>query len=162
MVRQLRGVGLEFAESAPLRLVFAAEVGAPPEEVYRALAEETAEWPRWFSAVTFARPTEQGREVHLRGGTKFMETVVAAEPSRLYAYRIDLCNAPGVRAMLEEWRIWPTGAATRVQWTMAVDGPAPLRLLLRAARPGVGRAFRDAVRTLDERLTARRADRPAE
>ncbi|MGW7413985.1 SRPBCC family protein [Streptomyces sp. NPDC054863] len=162
MARQLRGVGLDFAESAPVRLVFAAEVSAPPEDVYRALADETAEWPRWFSAVTFARPTAEGREVHLRGGTKFMETVLAAEPSKRYAYRVDLSNAPGVRAMLEEWRIWPTGAATRVQWTMAVDGPAPLRLVLRAARPGVGRALRDAVRELDVRLTAERAGRPSD
>lgn len=152
MVRQLRGVGLDFVESAPVRLVFAGEVSASPEDVYRALAEETAHWPRWFSAVTFARPTEQGREVHLRGGTKFMETVMAAEPSKRYAYRVDLSNAPGVRAMLEDWRIRPTGTATRVQWTMAVDGPAPLRLVLRAARPGVGRAFRDALRALDGRL----------
>jgi hypothetical protein len=152
MVRQLRGVGLDFAESAPVRLVFAAEVAASPEGVYRALAEETGEWPRWFTAVTFARPTAEGREVHLKGGTRFMETVVAAEPAKRYAYRVDLTNAPGLTAMLEEWRVWPTGAATRVQWTMAVDGPAPLRLLLRAARPGVGRAFRDAVRELDRRL----------
>ncbi|MFF0744688.1 SRPBCC family protein [Streptomyces sp. NPDC004111] len=152
MIRHLKDVGLDFAESAPVRLVFAGEVSAPPEDVYRALAEETGDWPCWFSAVTFARPTEQGREVHLRGGTKFMETVLAAEPSKRYAYRIDISSAPGVRAMLEDWRIWPTGAATRVQWTMAIDGPAPLRLLLRAARPGVGRAFRDAVRALDARL----------
>ncbi|MFJ2742417.1 SRPBCC family protein [Streptomyces sp. NPDC087440] len=156
MVRQLRGVGLDFAESAPVRLVFAAEVAAAPEDVYRALAEETRAWPHWFTAVTFARPTAEGREVHLKGGTKFMETVVAAEPGERYAYRIDLTNAPAVTAMLEEWRIRPTGAATRVQWTMAVDGPAPLRLVLRAARPGVGRSFRDAVRALDRRLAGQR------
>ncbi|MFI5804755.1 SRPBCC family protein [Streptomyces sp. NPDC051561] len=152
MVRQLRGVGLDFAESAPVTLVFAAELTASPEDVYRALAEETEDWPRWFSAVTFARPTAAGREVHLKGNTKFMETVMAAEPPARYAYRVDVSTAPGVRAMLEDWRIWPTGAATRVQWTMAVDGPAPLRLVLRAARPGVGRAFRDAMRELDRRL----------
>ncbi|MFJ4879185.1 SRPBCC family protein [Streptomyces sp. NPDC088745] len=155
MVRRLRGVGLDFAESAPVRLVFAAEVAAGPDDVYRALAEETQAWPRWFTAVTFARPTDGGREVHLRGGTRFLETVVAAEPGLRYAYRIDVTNAPGVTAMLEEWRMWPTGAATRVQWTMAADGPAPLRLVLRAARPGVGRSFRAAVRALDRRLAAR-------
>ncbi|MEU8888540.1 SRPBCC family protein [Streptomyces sp. NPDC048442] len=158
MVSQLRGVGLDFTETAPVRLVFAAEISALPEDVHRALAEETAQWPRWFSAVTFARPTAEGREVHLRGGIKFMETVLAAEPSKRYAYRVDRSNAPGVRAMLEEWLIQPTGVATRVQWTMAADGPAPLRLALRAARPGVGRAFRDAVRALDVRLTAQRTN----
>lgn len=40
-----------------------------------------------------------------------------------------------------------TGAGTRVQWTFAADGPAPFRFTLR-----LGRAFRDAVRNLDERL----------
>ncbi|WP_433548825.1 SRPBCC family protein [Streptomyces sp. CA-294286] len=158
MVRRLSDVGLGFVESAPVRLVFAADVRVPPQDVYRALAQETAQWPRWFSAVTFAGPTTRGREVHLRGGIRFMETVLAAEPSIRYAYRIDLTNAPGVTAMVEDWRIRPAGAATRVAWTMAVDGPAPLRVALRAARPGVGRSFRAAMRALDARLAATKAD----
>ncbi|MEV6162735.1 SRPBCC family protein [Streptomyces sp. NPDC052052] len=155
MARRLRSVGLDFTETAPLRLVFAAELSAPPEAVYRALAEDVTGWPTWFTSVTAARPTEDGagREVRLRGGTVFRETIVAAEVAERYAYRVDESNAPGLRALLEEWWLTPAGTGTRVRWTFAADGSAPFRIALRLGRSGVGRAFRDAVRTLDGRLT---------
>ncbi|WP_329391330.1 SRPBCC family protein [Streptomyces sp. NBC_01716] len=56
-VRQLRSVDAGFAESAPLRLVFSGEMSTPPGAVYRALAEETEAWPRWFTPATAARQT---------------------------------------------------------------------------------------------------------
>lgn len=156
MVHRLRPVELDFAGSAPVRLVFTGEVRADPQAVYRALAEDVEGWPGWFTAVTSARPTQGGlgREVRLRGGTRFGETIMSTEPGERYAYRIDETNAPGIRAMLEEWRLTPAGSGTRVRWTMAVDGSAPLRLLMGLAKPAVGRAFRDAVRNLDRRLTS--------
>ncbi|MBC7269071.1 MAG: SRPBCC family protein, partial [Streptomyces sp.] len=70
-------------------------------------------------------------------------------------YRVDVTNAPGVRALVEEWRLTPVGTGTRVQWTFAADGPAPFRVVLRLARAGLGRAFRDAVTALDRRLAGR-------
>ncbi|MFE3323756.1 SRPBCC family protein [Streptomyces sp. NPDC059176] len=154
MAHRLTPVHLEFADSAPLRLVFTAEVRARPDAVYRALAEDVTDWPEWFRAVASARPTGRGtgREVRLRGGTRFQETIMSAEPGERYAYRIDETNAPGVRAMVEDWRLSPTSSGTRVQWTMAVAGSAPVRFALKLARPGVGRAFEDAVRRLDRRL----------
>ncbi|MEV5611245.1 SRPBCC family protein [Streptomyces sp. NPDC052225] len=157
MARRLLPVGLDFAETAPLRLVFAREVSASPEAVYRALAEDVAGWPQWFSAVTSARPLDDGarREVRLKGGTRFVETVVAAEPGEVYAYRVDETNAPGMRALLEEWRIVPgASGGARVQWTFAADGVAAFRVGLRVGRAGFGRAFRDAVRSLDRRLAS--------
>ncbi|MFJ7589101.1 SRPBCC family protein [Streptomyces sp. NPDC097617] len=158
MARRLRPVGLDFIDDAPVRLVFAAEASAPPEAVYQALAEEVAGWPAWFAAVTLARPTRggAGREIRLRGGVRFEETIMAAEPEQRYAYRVDTTNAPGVRALLEEWRLTPNRCGTHVRWTFAADGPTAFRLGLAAARPGLGHSFRTAVRALDRRLTARR------
>ncbi|MEU9623974.1 MULTISPECIES: SRPBCC family protein [unclassified Streptomyces] len=154
MARRLRSVDLDFIESAPLRLVFAAEVSAPPEVVYRALADDVAGWPSWFTSVTAARPTEDGagREVRLRGGTVLRESILAAKPCERYTYRVDESSTPGPKALLEEWRLTPAGAGTRVQWTFAADGSATFRFALRLGRPGMGRAFRDAVRNLDRRL----------
>ncbi|MBO1334435.1 SRPBCC family protein [Streptomyces sp. VRA16 Mangrove soil] len=161
MARRLLPVGLDFVETAPLRLVFAREVSASPEAVYAALADDVAGWPQWFSAVTLARPVEDGadgprREVRLKGGTRFVETIVAAEPGQVYAYRVDESNAPGVRALLEEWRITAVPGGARVQWTFAADGAAPFRIGLKVGRAGFGRAFRDAVGALERRLTAAR------
>ncbi|MFJ3633520.1 SRPBCC family protein [Streptomyces sp. NPDC090112] len=154
MARRLRPVGLDFVGDAPVRLVFTTTAAAPPEAVYRALAEEVEGWPEWFGAVTLARPTHggAGREVRLAGGVRFAETIMAADPERRYAYRVDTTNAPGVRALLEEWLLTPSGSGTQVRWTFAADGSAPFRLGLSAARPGLGHSFRRAVRTLDSRL----------
>ncbi|MFI1252576.1 SRPBCC family protein [Streptomyces netropsis] len=160
MAHGLRPVGLDFTETAPLRLVFAAHAAAAPEEVYRALAAEVEAWPQWFRAVSWARPVERegraGREVLLRGGGRFLETVIAAEPVTRYAYRTDETNTPGLRALLEDWLLIPTGSGTIVRWTVAVDAPAPVRLALGLARPGLGHAFRGAVRSLDRRLAEAR------
>ncbi|WP_055563029.1 SRPBCC family protein [Streptomyces atriruber] len=154
MARRLSPVGLDFIQSAPVRLVFSREVGAPPDAVYRALADDVTGWPQWFSAVTLCRPTGggAGREVRLKGGTRFQESILAAEGPERYAYRIDETNTPGLRALVEEWRLSPAGTGTRVQWTFAVDGPAPLRVALKLGRAGLGRAFRDAVTALDKRI----------
>ena len=158
MAHRLRSVGLDFAETAPVRLVFAREVPAAPRAVFRALAEDVPGWPDWYSAVSLARPLDGGarREVRLKGGVRFEETVLAAKEPELYAYRVDVTNAPGMRALVEEWRLLPTGigTGTRVQWTFAADGTAAFRLVLKAARTGLGRAFRDAVISLDRRIAA--------
>ncbi|MFC9296863.1 SRPBCC family protein [Streptomyces sp. NPDC057011] len=159
MARRLRPVGLDFVEDASVRLAFTAEAAAPPEAVYQALAEEVEGWPRWFRAITLARPTHggAGREIELTGGVRFRETIMAADPEQRYAYRVDETNAPGVRALLEEWRLTPTGSGTRIRWTFAADGSTPFRLALKALRPGLGRSFHTAVRTLDGHLAAPRA-----
>lgn len=156
MAHRLRSENLGFAGTAPVRLVFAAEVSAPPDVVYRALADDVEGWPRWFTAVTAAVPVAAGagREVRLRGGIVFRETVIATEPGERYAYRIDSTNAPGPRALVEEWRLTPAGSGTRVRWTFAADGSPLFRFALRRARGLVGRSFRDAVRSLDRRLSA--------
>ncbi|MFE0182545.1 SRPBCC family protein [Streptomyces olivaceus] len=145
---------LSYPATAPVRLVFARELAAAPDAVFRALAEDVPGWTAWFSAVTSARPIGDGagREIRLRGGTRFVETVLAAERPEVYAYRVDVTNAPGARALLEEWRLTPTATGTRLRWTFAADGTAPFRFVLDRARPGFGRTFRTSVTSLDRRL----------
>ncbi|MFJ3809144.1 SRPBCC family protein [Streptomyces sp. NPDC090073] len=152
MAQRLRPVGPEFVETAPVRLVFTRDMAAAPGAVFQALAEDLEGWPAWFSAVSSARPTEGGREVRLRGGTRFEETILAAKAPELYAYRVDVTNTPGARAWVEEWRLTSAGTGTRVRMTFALDGTAAFRLVCRLIRPGVGRAFRTAVTALDRRL----------
>ncbi|MFF5937967.1 SRPBCC family protein [Streptomyces sp. NPDC012508] len=162
MARRLRLVELDFVATAPVRLVFTAEVAAPPSAVFRSLAVELGSMPSWFRAVASAAPTGggTGRTVRLRGGVMFQETILAQDPDTRYAYRIDETNAPGVSAMVEDWSLSPAGSGTRVRWTMAVDGTALYLFAMRLARPGVGRSFRDAMRRLDLRLTPARHPSP--
>ncbi|WP_406010524.1 SRPBCC family protein [Streptomyces sp. NBC_00637] len=155
MAHRLRPEGLAFVESAPVRLVFTREMSAPPERVFRALAEDVSGWAQWFPGVTSIRPLDDGagRDVRLTGGGRFRETVLVAKEAELYAYRVDVTNAPGLRALVEEWRLSPAGAGTRVQWTFGADGNVALRAVLRLAGAGLGRSFRNAVTALDRRLT---------
>ncbi|MFI8228600.1 SRPBCC family protein [Streptomyces sp. NPDC085900] len=157
MANRLRPVGLDFIATAPVRLVFAQEISAAPEAVFHALNDDVPGWAEWFAAVTHARSTDDGagRDIRLKGGGRFQETVIAAKEPELYAYRVDVTNAPGARALAEEWRLIPAGTGTRVQWTFGADGTAPFRWVMKAARPGLGRAFRDAVTSLDRRLSER-------
>lgn len=154
MRHRLRPVGLDYVRTAPLRLVFVAETAAPPEAVFKALAD-VENWPRWYRQVAGARSTDdgRGREIRLKGGTRFVETVMAADPGECYAYRVDRTNVPGLRALVEEWRLVPSPSdtGTVVRYTFALDGVAPLRGVLRLLRPGLRRSFRDAVRALDRR-----------
>jgi len=157
MAHRLRPVELDFIDTAPVRLVFAQEISATPQAVFHALNDDVAGWAEWFAAVTEARSLDDGagRDIRLRGGGRFRETVIAAKDAEVYAYRVDVTNAPGVRALAEEWRLVPAGTGTRVRWTFAADGTALFRLAVKASRAGLGRAFRDAVTTLDRRLTSR-------
>ncbi|WP_328911862.1 MULTISPECIES: SRPBCC family protein [unclassified Streptomyces] len=149
--RRLRPVELDFLDAAPVRLVFSAAIAAPPRAAYHALAEDTAGWSEWFGAVRSARPTENGRHVVLSGGLRFDETVLAAESPRRYAYRGDATNRPGVRAVLEEWRVEPLARGSLVQWTIAVEPAAPAAVFLRAFTPVLRASFRRAMHRLDLR-----------
>ncbi|MEU1163636.1 SRPBCC family protein [Streptomyces sp. NPDC005921] len=155
MPRQLRPVELEFVETAPVRLVFAQQMSAPPERVFHALNDDVPGWAEWFAAVTRAESVDDGagRDIRLKGGGWFRETVIAAKAAEVYAYRVDRTNAPGAHAIAEEWRLVPSDSGTRVRWTFAVDGTAPFRFAVRVARAGLGRAFRGAVTELDRRLS---------
>ncbi|CAL9622037.1 SRPBCC family protein [Streptomyces sp. enrichment culture] len=154
MAHRLRPVGQEFASVAPVRLVFEREISAAPPAVFDALARDVAGWTAWFRVLTLARPLDggAGREIRLLGAARFRETILAAEEPDVYAYRVDVTNVPGARAMVEEWRLEPAGTGTRVRWTMAVDGVAPFRLAMKAGRLGLAAGFRDAMTSLDRRL----------
>lgn len=145
---RLRAVGLDFLDTAPLKLVFSAAVAAPPDAVYHALAEVPEGWSEWFGVVKSVRPTGTGRHVVLTGRTRFDETVLAADGSGRYAYRVDATNRPGARALLEEWRVQPAARCSLVRWTIAVD-PAPAAgLLLRLSAPVLRSSFRAAMQEL--------------
>ncbi|MFI8219224.1 SRPBCC family protein [Streptomyces sp. NPDC085932] len=155
MAHRLRPVDLGFVGTAPVRHVFTRELAASPEAVHGALTDVPG-WADWFPQVKAARAVDAGagRDITLGGGVRFRETVLAAEAPEVYAYRVDVTNAPGARAIVEEWRLTPAGSGTRVRWTFATDGTAAYRLFMRAVRAGQARAFRDAVTALERRLTA--------
>ncbi len=98
MAHSLRPVGLDFIDTAPVRLVFAREMSATPDAVFHALNDDVPGWAEWFSAVTSARSVDDGagRDIRLTGGGHFRETVIAAKPAEVYAYRVGRVQARSV------------------------------------------------------------------
>ncbi len=89
---------------------------------------------------------------HLRvvGGLRFHEAVIAWDPGERFAYRVEETNAPGIDALIEEWKLIPLSQTqTRVSWTMAADGPRPVRLVMRAGRSRVDKTFGKAMQQLE-------------
>ncbi|MFD3808959.1 SRPBCC family protein [Streptomyces sp. NPDC058619] len=157
MTHRLRFENLGFLERAPVRQACTRDLHTPAHLLFEQLAAQPQHWPRWLS---FARecqyqgapPYGVGTMRHLRvaGGLRFHEAVIAWDPGERFAYRIEETNAPGIAAMVEEWKLTPLSQTqTRVSWTMAADGPRPVRLLMRAGRSRVDKTFGKAMQRLD-------------
>ena len=165
-----RPVGLEFLETAPVRLSFAGTLRAAPGVVFDAVARDVEGLPRWYGAVAAAEyggvgaaeyggvgsGTEVGvgtkRRVRLVGGVAFHEEIIAWDAPGHYAYRIERTNVPGIRAMAERWAVVETSRGTRLVWTIALDAVAGVAAMARAMGPGLGVATRRAMGRLDREL----------
>ncbi|MEZ0094690.1 SRPBCC family protein [Streptacidiphilus sp. EB129] len=159
MVNVLRPVTPDFLEHAPVRLVSTARLRAEPEAVFQELTEDASTWPQWFREIRSARYTGPpphgvgaGRAVALRGGVRLVESVLVCDPPRRFVYRVEQVNVPSVRAWAEEWLLSPApDGGTALRFTIAVETPLSVGLLLTAIRPGVSRSVRIAARRLDAR-----------
>jgi hypothetical protein len=158
-VHRLRPEGLDFTTTAPKRWTFSAPVAARPAEVFAALSADPSTWVAWFPGLSAghyegdaAPGIGSGREVTV-GRTRYVETVLAWDAPRQWAYRVDETTVPMAHALVEEWRIAPDGDGSTVSWTCAID-PRPLfTVAMPLAAPVMGRVFRRAMRNLSRHLT---------
>jgi polyketide cyclase/dehydrase/lipid transport protein len=128
MPRSLRPVELDFVETAAHRVTVTHVLPAAPDVVFAALAEDPAGWGTWFPGFTdagrYLTPGPHGvgsqREVFARG-SRFLETVLAWEPGRRWAFRVDEAGLPAVRALAENFALTPENGGTRVDYTMAQE-----------------------------------------
>ena len=159
---RLAEVGLAFADEAPLRLVLHAEIAATPDEVYGALSDDPSAWT-WFPSLQGGRfpagtnAIGDPREVRI-GGTTIAETILAADPGRRWAYRVDAMQIPIAKALIEVWDLAEVSAtstrpaATRIVYTFALE---PNRLSTRIAGPTgavIATLFAKAARNLERVL----------
>ncbi len=153
----LRAEDLSFPERAHVRLEYRHRIRRPPQEVFAILAEHE-KWPLWFtglSRVEVLGPNGTGVGARRRarlGPLALEERFIAWEPGSRFSFTMVGANLPALAAMIEDWRLSPTegGAATEIDYTVAMDLPgllrlarpalpAPLRLVLGQALPGLER-----------------------
>ena len=152
-----RAEGLDFVDRAPFEFLTEADLPAPPKRVFAVLTD-IASWPRWFDDMRDAKWTspQQGG----LGATRWMklgaitvdETILAWDPGRRFAFRIDTATLPLLRAMVEDYALTPTQNGTHLRWRVAYD-PKPLaRLIHPILRFVFGRQFRRTAENLKRYL----------
>jgi uncharacterized protein YndB with AHSA1/START domain len=129
MQHPLRSEDLSFVERAPLVVRAEVTVPASPEAVWPAFADASV-WPQWFTGMQgahYTSPAPHGagstRTVHV-GPMIADETLLAFEPGKCFAFRVDAMNLPLLRALVEVVRFEPASGGTRVVYRQAFD-PRP-------------------------------------
>ncbi|HWR69273.1 MAG TPA: SRPBCC family protein [Desulfomonilia bacterium] len=130
-----RPVGLDFLESAPIRILHEVEIKASPGEVFNVLADADA-WPRFLKDVVrteWTSPEPHGvgstRMIVLKGMTA-RERFIAWEQGKRFTFYIAEATAPLARALCEDYRLEPAdGGKTRLTYVLACDPTFLLRLI---------------------------------
>ena len=151
----MRREDLTFLTRAPVIHAFEADVAAPRDRVFAALADP-ATWSRWFPGVKsacYGSPPPHGvgtiREADV-SGTRWVEEMIAWDVDRRWAYAVTSASAPVAMAQVESFELedGPAGT-TRVRWTLALE-PRLLMSLTGPIAPFVmGALFRRAMRNLE-------------
>lgn len=153
-----RAEDLGFLERAPHRLVQGGVMPVSAERLFEVLADAPG-WPRWFVDMVDARwtssaPRAVGSTRTVRLTTMVVdETILAFEPGKRFAFRLDRVGLPLVRAMVEDYAIESLGpSSSRLLWTAAYE-PTPLMTLIHPiARRIFGSQFRRTVEKLAQHL----------
>jgi hypothetical protein len=161
MASATRPVDLSFLETAPHRTTRSFSFTATPDELFAALAHDPAGWGEWFPGFSrdgrYLTPAPHGvgsqREVKV-GRTRLVETVIAWDEGRRWAFTIAEGGMPGVKALAEDYVVEPEGTGSRLTWTLASETSPHLAGKLSGALAGA--LGKKAFGTLDRVLAARR------
>lgn len=164
----LREVGLDWLDRAPKVLRFSGVILGNAEAIWHELADDASTWPTWFPQVASAGYVDppgtapglgSRRYVQLKGGGKFLETIIAFDRGERYTWRVDSSSLPAFAALVEDWRVEPvdratTGGSDRTQitWTFAFQPKLLFQLAGVFASKGMQRAFTQATANLEARV----------
>jgi len=157
----LRSEDLAFAERAPVVVRAEVSVPASPAAVWPAFADAAA-WLGWFTGMQdahYTSPAPYGvgstRSVRVMG-LEADETILAFDPGKRFAFRVDSANLPMLRALVEVVTLEPDGANTRIVYRQALEPRPWLRPLMPLLRRQMERGLRRGLDGLGPWLAARR------
>jgi uncharacterized protein YndB with AHSA1/START domain len=159
---RLRSEDLSFVERAPVVVRAEATVPASPAAVWPAFADARA-WVDWFAGMSEAHYTSPAP--HGVGSTRSVrvmglaadETILAFEPGRCFAFRVDSANVPVLNALVEVVTFEPAGAGTRVVYRQALEPKPWLRWLMPLLRRQMQRGLERGLAGLPPWLARRGA-----
>jgi hypothetical protein len=159
-LHELRPVGLDFLESAPVRFDYAAELPAPGPTVFAAIAADPSTWT-WFPGLTDAGYTSApphgagSTRAVVMGGVSYRETMLAWEAPTRWAYRVDESGEDTFRALAEDWTVDDLGDRAVLRWAFCVDPAPEVAPLIAGAKDVIGGVWLDAMDGLAAYLTDR-------
>ncbi len=136
---------LDWIARAPLVAEVSRTIPAPTPKVWAAIADH-ASWPTWATRLEEVVP---GPEAAAVGGTRTVdiglarvdEEFLAWEPEERFAFTLVSSSRGGLRSMVEDVRLLPSGdQACVVTYTQALDLPGA-RLLAPVLRPVLKRVI---------------------
>lgn len=159
---RLRDVELDFFDHPPAHFRNEIELPAPPERVFALLGDPPG-WASWFDdmksgAWTSAPPYGVGAtRTMVLGLTTAEERILAWEPGRRFAFRIERLGVPLVRAMDEDYRLEPTPSGCTLVWFVAYEPTWLARAVHPLVRAVFGRQFRRSLEGLRRKLAGQDA-----
>lgn len=159
MAWDMRAVGPEFLDTAARRFTYRTVIRRPPERVFDAIArhpEALGDWypgfdltGRWLSE---GEPGAGSRRRVRMARVTYEETVLAWEPPRLFAFRVDRATLPLAHALAEGYRIGPHPSGATLEWVFTIEPRGVLGPLLGRADPLLSRLFRRSSANLEDHL----------
>ena len=167
-LKKLMPVGLDFFETAPLRIQNSIVAACEPEDLMETIRGDKV-WTEWAAILrrvkwTSPKPHGQGstRDVTLVAGVVIRELFFHWKDNERVCFCVTASNAPSMRSFAEDYRIEPAGPGrTRLTWTLAADNTGLFRLLNPIVRFVFGRMTGRWLRTYQRILEARAASRPS-
>jgi uncharacterized protein YndB with AHSA1/START domain len=156
---ELRPVGLEFLDEAPLRIEVAVETALPRKQVWAAFTDAPT-WKSWFPGVRESGYPNQERPYGVGtlrtanvSGMLFEETILAWEEPTRWIYRIDRATTDLASAQVEATLLAALpGGGTRVNWILAADPRAALAGIAEAMPGILEQMLAEALRNLEKRV----------
>lgn len=140
---------VDWVASAPIRIEYKIPLAAPPEEVFALLGDHET-WTTWFVGMSRVRIDGASSGVGaLRtvwvGAARVQEHFVVWEPDRRLVLYVVESNLPGLRVMVEDWRLARAATGgTLLSVTIGVEGAGIMRAVPWLVRAIVGRSTRGA------------------
>lgn len=157
-LHQLRTVGLDFLEHAPVRFTYEVELPASVDVLFAAISANPSTWT-WFPGLADGRyesPAPHGvgtiRAISLED-TVYRETILAWDNPSRWAYRVDESSVSTFDALAEDWVVEARGHVSVLRWTFAVDPAPELAELIAGAGEMIGTVFANAMVGLAEHLS---------
>ena len=139
---------INYIEHAPLQFINTVELEAPPEAVFAALSDTDA-WLRWFpdmkSAEWEGEPGVGTDRIVRVGAMQIKEHFVIWEEPYQMAFYVSETSLPFAKRMVENYTIEETSSGSRFTYAVGMDVRFPLSAVKFAAKPKLGKMFRDAI-----------------